>query len=96
MSCLTLMCSYCRRHNFYLLEDITSIGFSTDEVLNSLNGLKPHTVTVADFVEQISHSEISVVPIAFQCLPPSNKVQLIPQCSGIQNLLNFITENMDD
>ena len=85
-----------RRHNFYLLEDITSIGFSIDEILGSLNGLGLHTLTVADFIEQVSHSEISVIPIAFQCLPPSNIVELVPQCSGIQNLLNFISENMDD
>jgi len=90
------MFTYCRKHNFYLLEDITSIGFSIPEILDSLNGLKTYKLTVADFVDQVSHSEIVPVPIPFHCLPPSDMVELVPQCSGIQNLLNFIIENMDD
>ena len=87
---------YCRKHNFYLLDDITSMGFSITEILASLNGLKIYKLTVADFVDQVSQSEISLVPIPFHCLPPSDLVELVPQCSGIQSLLNFITENMDD
>lgn len=87
---------YSRRHNFYLLEDIISNGFSSDQITESLNGLELYKLTIADFVEQISLSEISFVPIQLRCLPPSDLVELVPQCSGIQNLLNYITENMDD
>lgn len=72
------------------------MGFSEDEIFESLNGLELYNITVADFVEQVSCSEISLVPISFHCLPQSDLVKLVPQCSGIQNLLNFITENMDD
>lgn len=91
------MCYYFRRHNFYLLDDLTSNGLlSKDEILESLNGLQLYKLTVGDFVEQVSNSEILHVPIPLRCLPPSESIELVPQCSGIQNLLNFITENMDD
>lgn len=57
--------------------------FSIAEILDSLNGLRIYKLTVADFVDQVSHSEISLVPIPFHCLPPSDIVELVPQCSGI-------------
>ena len=72
------------------------MGFSRDEIFESLNGLEFYNITVADFVEQVSRSEISLVPISFHCLPQSDSVELVPLCSGIQKLMNFITENMDD
>ena len=72
------------------------MGFSKDEIFESLNGLKLYNITVADFVEQVSQSEFSLVPISFHCLPPSDLVELVPQCSGVQSILNFISENMDD
>ena len=86
-----------RRHNFYLIDDITRlIKIRNSELLEVLNGLSLYTITAGEFVEQVSQSQIVSVPNRIRDLPPDFKIHLVPDCVGIQSLLDLSVYNMDD
>jgi len=66
------------------------------ELLEILNGLSLFTITVKEFIEQVSQSDIVNVPKYLRDHPQDSKVDLVPDCVGIQTLLDLSVYNMDD
>ena len=72
------------------------IKLKHSELLEVLNGLSLFTTTVKEFIEQVSQSEIVKVPKYIRDLPQDYRVDLVPDCIGIQTLLDLSVYNMDD
>lgn len=66
------------------------------DVIVAINGLSLFTTTVSSFIEQVSQSEIVAVPEMLYHLDRDQKIVLVPDCIGIQTLLNLSIQNMDD
>jgi len=79
------------------LDDINRlIKLRHSELLEILNGLSLFTTTVKEFIEQVSQSEIVSVPKHICDRPQDGKIDLVPDCVGIQTLLDLSVHNMDD
>ena len=96
--CLSFLSRIHRRHNFYLLSDLLPLcSMNKDQLLKHCGIMKTLKIPVTEFQQQLRLNPLNkFTPVPSQSLESSTRLEFIPLCIALRQLLDIDVANLDD